>query len=79
MNEHQQARAAGERVHELGHPFQDPDGGPHRDAAEQAVEHALFDEDAVEIALYVKGRMIHTKTDPATVARIMQLLTGMGE
>ena len=72
MNEHP-------RGEPLGHPFQDPDGGPYRDAAEQAVEHALFGEEAVDIALYVKGRMIHTKTDPATVARIMALLTGLGE
>jgi hypothetical protein len=71
MNEHP-------RGEPLGRPFQEPDGGPYRDAAEQAVEHALFGEDAIEIAVYVKGRMIHTKTDAATVARIMAILTGMG-
>lgn len=71
MNEHQHAEP-------LGHAFQDPDGGPWRTAAEQAVEHALFDEDAIDIAVYVKGRTIHTKTDAATVARIMAILTGMG-
>lgn len=35
--------------------------------------------DVVEVAFYINGRMIHTKTDNATVARIMALLTGMGE
>ena len=35
--------------------------------------------DPVEVAIYINGRMIHTKTDSATVARIMGLLTGMGE
>jgi hypothetical protein len=30
----------------------------------------------VAIAVYVNGRLIHTKTDSATVARIMALLTG---
>lgn len=71
MNEHPRAEP-------LGDAFQDPDGGPWRKGAENAVEQALFDEDAVEIALYVKGRMINTKTDAATVARIMAILTGMG-
>lgn len=35
--------------------------------------------DPVEVAIYINGRMIHTKTDNGTVARIMALLTGMGE
>ena len=35
--------------------------------------------DVVEVAFYINGRMIHTKTDNATVARIMAILTGMGE
>lgn len=35
--------------------------------------------DVVEVVFYINGRMIHTKTDSGTVARIMQLLTGMGE
>jgi hypothetical protein len=70
MTEHQRGTP-------LGEPFQDPDGGPWRTAAEQAIETELF-EDAVEIAVYVKGRMIHTKTDAATLARIMAILTGMG-
>jgi hypothetical protein len=35
--------------------------------------------DVVEVAIYINGRMIHTKTDNGTVARIMALLTGMGE
>lgn len=33
----------------------------------------------VDVAIYVNGRMIHTKVDEATLARIMALLTGMGE
>jgi hypothetical protein len=35
--------------------------------------------DVVEVAFYINGRMIHTKTDSGTVARIMAILTGMGE
>ena len=35
--------------------------------------------DVVEVVLYINGRMIHTKTDSATVARILAILTGMGE
>jgi hypothetical protein len=35
--------------------------------------------DVVEVAFYINGRMIHTKTDGATVARIMAILTGLGE
>jgi hypothetical protein len=34
--------------------------------------------DVVEVAFYINGRMIHTKTDEATVARIMAILTGTG-
>jgi 20S proteasome alpha/beta subunit len=34
--------------------------------------------DVVEVVLYINGRMIHTKTDDATVARIMAILTGTG-
>ena len=43
-----------------------------------AVEKELFNEtsDTVQVGVYVNGRMIHTKTDSATVARIMALLTG---
>ena len=70
MTEHQ-------RGEPMGTPFQDPDGGPWRTAAEQAIETELF-ENEIEIAVYVKGRMIRTKTDAATVARIMAILTGMG-
>lgn len=46
----------------------------------EAVERELFNEatDTVEIALYVNGRMIHTKTDGATVRQILALLTGLG-
>jgi hypothetical protein len=52
-----------------------------RTAGVQGVEQALFDEttDKVEIALYVKGRMIHTNSDSATVQRIMAILTGLGD
>lgn len=35
--------------------------------------------DVVEVAFYINGRMIHTKTDSATVARILAILTGLGE
>ena len=35
--------------------------------------------DTVEVVLYINGRMVHTKTDAATVALIMAILTGMGE
>lgn len=44
-----------------------------------AVERELTGQqtDAVEIALYVNGRMVHTKTDSAMVQRIMALLTGL--
>jgi|HubBroStandDraft_6_1064221.scaffolds.fasta_scaffold135248_3 hypothetical protein len=46
-----------------------------------AVGQTLFDEtaDVVQIAVYVNGRMIHTKTNSATVARVMALLTGMAD
>jgi len=46
-----------------------------------AVGQSLFDEtaDVVQIAVYVNGRMIHTKTNSATVARVMALLTGMAD
>lgn len=56
----------------------------HRSATAQqagiaALERELHGEtnDRVEIALYVNGRMIHTKTDSLTVTRIMAILTGM--
>lgn len=32
----------------------------------------------VEIALYVNGRLVNTKTDSDTVMKIMALLTGLG-
>jgi hypothetical protein len=56
----------------------------HRDlGGEAAVGRALQDDlpspaGVMDIALYVNGRMIHTKTDEATVARIMAILTGTG-
>lgn len=53
-----------------------------RRAGTEAVGRALHGDmtptDVVEVALYINGRMIHTKTDEATVARIMAILTGTG-
>jgi hypothetical protein len=53
-----------------------------RQASTEAIGQELFGEttgsDVVAIAVYVNGRLIHTKTDSATVARIMALLTGLG-
>ena len=76
MNEHH-------RGEPLGDPLMEPDGGPPRarQAGVSALERELHGEvtDVVEVAFYINGRMIHTKTDSATVARIMALLTGMGE
>ena len=45
----------------------------------EALERELHGEttDAVDISLYVKGRMIATTTDSATVERIMRVLTGL--
>lgn len=40
-------------------------------------EVTLADAGPVEVVLYINGRMIHTKTDNATVARILAILTGM--
>ena len=53
-----------------------------RQASTEAIGRELFGEtsagsDVVAIAVYVNGRLIHTKTDCATVARIMALLTGI--
>jgi hypothetical protein len=47
----------------------------------EALERELHGEttDAVDISIYVKGRMIATTTDSATVARILAILTGMAE
>ena len=63
--------------------FREEDEHRARQSATEAIEQGLFGEttagDQVAVAIYVNGRMIHTKTDSATVARIMQLLTGMGE
>lgn len=46
----------------------------------EALERELHGEatDVVDISLYVKGRMIATTTDSATVQRIMAILTGLG-
>ena len=76
MNEHP-------RGEPLGEPFHEPDGGPPRarQVGVEALERALHGEttDVVEIAFYINGRMIQTKTDSGTVARIMAILTGMGD
>jgi hypothetical protein len=74
MNEHPRGTP-------LGPPFLEPDGGPPhepRRAGIEAIERELFNEttDVVEIALYINGRLIHTKTNRETVARVMALLTG---
>jgi hypothetical protein len=48
-----------------------------------AIERELFAPAApdapevVELAIYVKGRLVHTKTDTATIQRIMAILTGL--
>jgi hypothetical protein len=47
----------------------------------EALEQELHGEkptDAVDISIYVRGRMVATTTDSATVARIMAILTGLG-
>lgn len=48
----------------------------------EALEQELHGEaatDAVDIAIYVRGRMVSTITDSATVARIMSILTGLAD
>jgi hypothetical protein len=47
----------------------------------EALERELHGEttDVVDISLYVRGRMIATHTDSATVARIMAILTGTAD
>jgi hypothetical protein len=51
-----------------------------RQASTEAIGRELFGDtagpDVVAIAVYINGRLIHTKTDSATVGRIMALLTG---
>ena len=67
-----------ERLQELG-----DERRAHRLGIE-AIEEAMRSEQApapshpVEIALYVNGRLINTKTDSDTVFRIMAILTGLG-
>ena len=57
------------------------DGHRARQASTEAIGRELFGEttnaDVVAIAIYLNGRLIHTKTDSATVAKIMALLTGI--
>jgi hypothetical protein len=58
------------------------DGHRARQASTEAIGRELFGEappaaDVVAIAIYLNGRLIHTKTDTATVAKIMALLTGI--
>jgi hypothetical protein len=52
-----------------------------RQSSTEAIGRELFGEptnaDVVAIAIYLNGRLIHTKTDTATVAKIMALLTGI--
>jgi hypothetical protein len=47
----------------------------------KALERELHGEttDAVDISLYVRGRMIATTTDSATVARILAILSGLAD
>jgi hypothetical protein len=47
----------------------------------EALERELHGEttDAVDISIYVKGRMIATTTDSATVQRILAILSGLAE
>jgi hypothetical protein len=47
----------------------------------EALERELHGEttDAVDISLYVRGRMIATTTDSATVARILAILSGLAD
>jgi hypothetical protein len=46
----------------------------------EALEQELHNQttDVVDIAIHVRGRMIATTTDSATVARILAILTGLG-
>lgn len=68
------------RLEELDDAYHEHAGRTARRVGIEALEHELHGEvtDKVEIALYVKGRMIHTNTDSATVQRIMAILTGLG-
>ena len=63
-----------ERLQELGDEYRA------RRVGVEAVADALPDPPPppVEIALYVNGRLVNTKTDSDTVMRIMALLTGLG-
>ena len=62
--------------------LREEDGHRARQASTEAIGRELFGavdpgSDGVAIAVYVNGRLIHTKTDSVTVARIMALLTGL--
>ena len=63
-------------------PFREENGHRARQSASAAIEQELLGDDTgsdvVAIAIYVNGRLVHTKTDSATVAKIMALLTGLG-
>jgi len=63
----------------IEHPERDADRERAARAAAEGIERALFNEasDKVEVALYVNGRMIQTRSDAATVHRIMAILTGL--
>lgn len=68
-----------ERIQELG------DEVRARRVGVEAVNDALYEPPQppqphpVEIALYVNGRLVNTKTDSETVMRIMAILTGLGQ
>lgn len=65
-----------ERIQELG------DEVRARRVGVEAVNEALHEPPQphpVEIALYVNGRLVNTKTDSETVMRIMAILTGLGQ
>jgi len=61
--------------------YREEDSHRARQASTEAIGRELFGDavaaDQVAIAIYLNGRLIHTKTDNATVARIMALLTGI--
>jgi hypothetical protein len=47
----------------------------------EALERELHGEttDAVDVSIYVRGRMIATTTNSATVARILAILSGLAD
>lgn len=69
------------RADELDNDFVEHRSRAAQQVGVEAVERELTGEttDTVEVAVYVRGRMIHTRTDAATVQRIMAILTGLSE